>query len=131
MTQARQQRFDIFYIRVSGAARGGANSGFKFAFRAPRNKYNGILREIGATRAKNNERDLVFGANQPRLPRVRINFEKTAAQSRAGAGTARSDSQIIFCDPRKIAEVTVGNSLRGKRSNGRRIASASVVGVKS
>ncbi|QYO68201.1 hypothetical protein [Leptolyngbya sp. 7M] len=99
----------IYYIQVEGA---------KIAWRADDSKYKGILSTIGAKKAGKNEKGLVFGVNQPRLPRLRINYKD-------------GDGAKIFCSPDKTKDCTFGNKLRGKKSNGKTIESASFIGVRT
>ena len=103
----------VFYVEVSGS---------KLAWNADDQKYTSAVNtELGIKKAVAATRGLVFGANQPRLPRLRLNFE-------GGLLGARPGSQIVFCAPSKVANCTVDNKLKGKSSNGKRIKSASVVG---
>lgn len=92
-----------YYIKL-GAGIGGAVAPFKYAFRAPKDAYKGLLGELGVVEAKANESGLVFGANSPKPARVRINFE-------GGGSTTR------FCDPGKLEGVTIGGKLGKKTVN--------------
>lgn len=91
----------VYYIEL-GAGLGGAMAPIKYAFYAPKDSYKGLAREMGVKEAKENERGLVFGANQPKPSRVRINFE-------GGGSTTR------FCDPGKVEAVVVGGRLNKKK----------------
>jgi hypothetical protein len=89
-----------YYIPL-GSGLGGAVAPIKYAFYAPKDAYKGLLTQLGVKEAKQNESGLVFGANQPKPARVRINFE-------GGGSTTR------FCDPAKVEGVTVGGRLNKK-----------------
>lgn len=95
-----------------------SSQGIKFAWRAPAAKYTSLLATIGARKAGTNETGLVFGANQPRLPRLRVNLKG-------------GKSQIIFCSPDKTADCTIGNKLRGKKTNNLTIESCSYIGTRT
>ena len=56
---------------------------------------------LGIIKAKENEQDIVMGANSPKPARVRINFE--------GGG-----STLSFCDPAKLENVTIKGALNKK-----------------
>lgn len=99
----------IYYISVDGT---------KIAWRADDSKYKSILSQIGAKKAGTNEKGLVFGVNQPRLPRLRVNYKD------GGSGK-------IFCSPDKTKDCTFGNKLRNKKSNGKTIESASFIGTRT
>lgn len=90
-----------YYIEL-GAGLGGAMAPIKYAFYAPKDAYKGLASAMGVKVAKQDERGLVFGANQPKPARVRINFE-------GGGSTTR------FCDPGKVEAVTVGGRLNKKK----------------
>lgn len=90
-----------YYIPL-GSGLGGAVSPIKYAFYAPKDAYKGLETHLGVKKAKENESGLVFGANQPKPARVRINFE-------GGGSTTR------FCDPGKVEGVTIGGKLNKKK----------------
>jgi len=89
--------YDVYYIPL-GSGLGGAIAPIKYAFYAPKDSYKGLANAMNVKKAAQNERGLVFGANQPKPARVRINFE--------GGG-----STVRFCDPSKVESVTVGGVL--------------------
>lgn len=91
----------VYYINL-GAGIGGAVSPIKYAFRAPKDAYKGLMTAMGVKEAKENEKGLVFGANSPKPARVRINFE-------GGGSTTR------FCDPGKVENVTINGALNRKK----------------
>jgi hypothetical protein len=121
-----------YYIEISGS---------KLAWEANENKYKNIASELGIKVANNSTTGLVFGANRPRMPRLRLNFEATNANAggsitpttgvtvNLSASFGRRGSQVVFCAPDKVKNVTVDNKLKGKTSNGKKIKSASLVGV--
>lgn len=87
---------------------------FKYAWHSTTEKYDTIAAAAGLTKAGNGEPGLVFGANKPKPPRVRLNFDD---------GT----SQVIFCSPGEYFNI-LGGSLNGSSSNGRNILSAGAIG---
>lgn len=93
--------YDTYFIKL-GSGLGGAVAPIKYAFYAPKDAYKGLAKDLGVEKAKQTERGLVFGANQPKPARVRINFE-------GGGSTTR------FCDPSKVEGVTVGGKLNKKK----------------
>jgi len=121
-----------YYIEISGS---------KLAWTAEENKYKNIMGVLGIKVANNATTGLIFGANRPRMARVRLNFETTAgisasgsanangASASIGAGYGRGSSQIVFCALDKVKQATYDNKLKGKLSNGKKIKSASLVGV--
>jgi hypothetical protein len=121
-----------YYIEISGS---------KLAWEANENKYKNIYTELGIKLANNSTTGLVFGANRPRMPRMRLNFESSGGISASGsantsgvngsvgAGSGGRSSQVVFCAPDKVKACTVDNKLKGKLSNGKKIKSASLVGV--
>lgn len=94
----------VLFIKL-GSGLGGAISPMKYAWRT-KNKApsKGILSALGWFEAKESETGLVFGANNPKPARVRINFE--------GGG-----STTAFCDPSKVEGVTIGGKLNKKKWN--------------
>ena len=74
----------------------------KYAFVTQDENYKGLEKELGVIKAKENERDLVFGANRPKPATVRINFEGGGSCSR-------------FCDPTKLENVVVKGTLNRKK----------------
>lgn len=113
---------EAFYIEVDGS---------KLAWYAKEEKYTSAIRTIlGIKKATNTTKGLIFGANQPRMPRLRLNFEAGTQTSlnRGGLSSGRR-SQIVFCAPDKVKDCTIDNKLKGKASNSYTIKSASLVGT--
>lgn len=104
---------EIYYINLNG----GGGSTFKYAWYATTEKYDGIATDAGITKAGANETGLVFGANSPKPPSVRLNLE---------ASGVAAGSQTIFVDPANYAAV-LGGSLNGKQTNNKTIRSASAI----
>ncbi|MEM9220605.1 MAG: hypothetical protein AAGD25_40580 [Cyanobacteria bacterium P01_F01_bin.150] len=100
----------VYYIEYDG--------GGKYAWEAEEDKYKEIASACGIKKAGNSTKSLFFGANKPKPPRVRLNFE----EGRGDCG----GSQLIFCDPDKLVSITQQNKLKGKKSNGMKIKSASL-----
>lgn len=122
-----------YYVEVAGS---------KLAWTAEENKYKNIAGELGVKLANNSTTGLVFGVNSPRLPRIRLNFEKTGAAGASASpttgvtvnlavGGGRPGSQIVFCAPDKVKGVTFDRKLAGKTSNGKKIKSCSMIGVRT
>lgn len=121
-----------YYIEISGS---------KLAWTAEENKYKNIMGVLGIKVANNSTTGLIFGANRPRMARVRVNFESSGGvavggsantsgvTASASAGSGRGSSQIVFCALDKVKAATYDNKLKGKLSNGKKIKSASLVGV--
>ena len=65
-----------------------------------------ILKALGIEKVKKNTSGVVYGANKPRPPQVKVNFE--------GGG-----STTMFCNPLNFANVTLGSPLRGKKFGGK------------
>ena len=105
---------NIYYINLNGG--GGAT--FKYAWYAEGAKYDAIAAALGITAAGANETGLVFGANNPKPPVVRLNLED-------GGGLA-AGSQTVFVDPANYGAV-LGGSLNGQTTNGKTIRSASAI----
>lgn len=88
-----------YYINLgAGLANVGA---IRYAFYTQDENYRGLERYLGVIKARQNDRGLVFGANQPKPATVRINFE-------GGGATTR------FCDPAKLESVTVGGTMNNR-----------------
>lgn len=93
--------YQVYFIKL-GSGLGGALAPVKYAFRAPKDAYKGLEKDLGVEKAKEKESGLVFGANSPKPARVRVNFE-------GGGSTER------FCDPSKLEGVTIGGRLNKKK----------------
>lgn len=103
-----------FFVKLGGAV---ADIGeIKFGFVAPKKAYEGIKDELGVTQIgeDNSAKGVVFGANRPVPPRVRIAYKK----NEGGRGSTRSKggSTTRYCDPDKLGRVLNG-SLRDATIN--------------
>ncbi|MEO1592005.1 MAG: hypothetical protein AAFU71_12020 [Cyanobacteria bacterium J06632_22] len=92
-----------YYVRLGGAV--GDIGESKFGFLAPKESYEGIADELGVVEVNDNDsaRGVLFGANFPRPPKVRINYKGTGTNSRKKGSTTR------YCDPDKIGRVLNGS----------------------
>ena len=92
-----------YYVRIGGAV--GDIGESKFGFVAPEDAYEGIADELGVTKIKEKDdaKGVLFGANYPKPPKVRINYVDT----RIGADAVRSTTR--YCDPDKIGRVLNGS----------------------
>lgn len=90
------------YINL-GSGLGGAIAPVKYGWRVTGDTLSGksIRAALGIKVAKEAEKGIVYGANNPKPARVRINFE--------GGGSTSS-----FCDPSKLEGVTYGGALNKK-----------------
>lgn len=95
----------------------------KYAWRAEEDKYKNIAKKCGIIKAKDKEANLVFGANQPKPPRLRLNFKKGIA----GNLGADQGSQIIFCSAANL-NACLGKGLAGLKSNGFTIDTTAIPG---
>jgi hypothetical protein len=117
---------EYFYCRIGGAV--GDVGEAKFGFSAPKDAYDDIADELGVVKLGENadRRGVLFGANYPRPPRVRINYVIDAT-----GNDARTRSTIRFCDPDKVGRVLNG-SINDKtvtvRSKAYKIRSVSMAG---
>ena len=100
-----------YYIEYDG--------GGKYAWEAEEDKYKDIAATLGIKKASNTTKSLFFGANKPKPPRIRLNFEDGGV-----GGNVCRGSQLVFCAPGKIDEATAQGKLTGKKSNGFKIKSA-------
>lgn len=96
-----------FYVRIGGALGDAGES--KFGFRAPADSYDNIKDELGVVKLDNNNsaRGVLFGANYPKPPRVRINYR----DSNLGGGATNDvlGSAKRYCDPDKLGGVLNGS----------------------
>lgn len=86
----------------------------KYAWRAAKDAYKGIANELGVKEAKDTDNNLVYGSNQPKPVKVRLNL-------------ANKTSRLRYADPSKIEDLIVKGSLNGKKFDGQNINSVSVV----
>jgi hypothetical protein len=83
-------------------------SRYKHAWTTRKEAYNGIANQLGVKLAGTNEPGLVFGANSPSPPVVRISFK-------VGTGSnAKISSVTRICAPDKLEDV-LKNQLQGAR----------------
>ncbi|MEM8603775.1 MAG: hypothetical protein AAGF24_08065 [Cyanobacteria bacterium P01_H01_bin.121] len=96
-----------FYVRIGGAL--GDVGEAKFGFRAPADAYDGIGDELGVTKLTNNSsaRGVLFGANYPKPPKVRISYR----DSNLGGGATNDvlGSAFRYCDPDKLGAILNGS----------------------
>ena len=90
----------VHYIAMKG---GGSN--FKYAWHAV--SYGSISNALGIKVASPSEQGLVFGANSPKPPEIRISYFKKGNKGETGSTTR-------FCALDKLDDVLNG-SLRGKQ----------------
>lgn len=108
-----------YFVKIGNAV---ANIGeIKFGFTAPNDAYKNIGDELGVTKldgegglTESDQRGIVFGANRPRPPRVRISYKVP----NLGGGTANDNIRSVtrYCDPNKLGAVLNG-SIRDKQIN--------------
>lgn len=80
---------------------------WKYAWSTRSGAYDGIAASLGVKEVGASEQDVVYGANYPKPPQVRISYI-------IGTGAnAKVQSVTRFCSPDKIKDVLNG-SLRGK-----------------
>lgn len=104
----------VYYIEYDG--------GGKYAWEAEEDKYKNIASACGIKKATSSTKSLFFGANRPKPPRIRLNFQRRGGINPDDCGK----SQMIFCAPDKLDDVVVKNKLKDKVSNGIKIKSASL-----
>jgi len=103
-----------FYVNIGGAIADAGEA--RFGFRAPGDSYDNIRDALGVIklgniindRTGNNDsaRGILFGANYPKPPKVRINFRI----SRVGGGASNDHTRSArrYCDPDKLGSVLNG-----------------------
>lgn len=79
----------------------------KFKYGWNSENYGSIARDLGVKVAKPKETDIVYGANNPKPPVIRISFFV-----RGNNGATRSTTR--FCDPKQLGKVILG-ALNGKK----------------
>jgi hypothetical protein len=98
---------NIYYVKLGPV---------KFAWRATDAQYpSDFLSALGVSKAKDTDDALVFGADSPRPPRVRINLKGS------------KPAIIRFCSPDKLESLTVKGSLNAKKYKGTDVDSVVVV----
>ncbi|MGG6296302.1 hypothetical protein ACQ4M4_18080 [Leptolyngbya sp. AN02str] len=95
------------YVRIGGAV--GDIGESKFGFLAPDKAYDNIADELGVNKISDNNsaRGILFGANFPKPPRVRLSGIEV--NFGGGTGNDRRRSCIRYCDPDKIGRVLNGS----------------------
>lgn len=93
-----------YYVKLGGAV--GDIGESRFGFVAPKESYENIKDELGVVEISDaaSARGILFGANYPRPPKVRINYESTNTSGRKKKG-----STTRYCDPDKIGRVLNGS----------------------
>ena len=95
-----------YFCKIGGAI--GDIGEIKFGFTAPDYAYENIGTDLGVTKlsGSNDRRGVVFGANYPRPPRIRVTYK----QGNLGGGTGNDvpRSAIRYCDPDKVGQVLNG-----------------------
>ena len=92
-----------FYVKLGGAV--GDVGEARFGFVAPAEAYENIADELGVVEINDDAsaRGVLFGANYPTPPKVRISYQGTGNNSR------KKGSTIRYCDPDKIGRVLNGS----------------------
>lgn len=90
-----------YYVKLGGAV--GDIGEIKFGFVASQESYQGISDELGVITIGDDDsaRGIVFGANYPKPPRVRISYENS--------NKTKKGSTIRYCDPDKVGRVLNGS----------------------
>ena len=102
-------QYGKFYVRIGGAV--GDVGETKYGWRTAPYKVEGIADELGILPVKTSDK-VVYGANQPKPPRVRIQWGKNENVGGEEVFIVEG-SRTIFCDTDKLGQVLNG-SLRGK-----------------
>lgn len=92
-----------YYVKIGGAV--GDVGEIKFGFYAPDTAYDNIGDELGVKKIRDSRdaKGIVFGANSPKPPRVRITY----LDKNIGADATRSVTR--YCDPDKVGRVLNGS----------------------
>lgn len=93
-----------YYVRIGGAV--GDIGEAKFGFSAPENAYDGIADELGVVKISDNNsaKGILFGANYPKPPRVRL-----SGNDPNGLLPDKLVSAVRYCDPDKLGRVLNGS----------------------
>lgn len=95
---------DRYYIQLGG---------INYGFAVPKDSYKGLETTLGVKKVTGSTKNVVYGANSPKPPRVRIRTEKGKTYTR-------------FIDDSKIKSAIIDSGLKGKTFKGSKIASASL-----
>lgn len=99
-------------VKIGGAV---ADAGeIRYGWNTNPKNYEGLDDELGISELDKDEaaKNVVFGANKPKPPRVRISYGKKVTVN--GVETLeRKGSRTIYCDPDKVGRI-LGGSMRGK-----------------
>lgn len=119
--ESTSKEYVSYYIDLKDSDKSSKqNASSKFAWRAPEDAYpNDVAKELGVVKATNSEVGLIYGMNNPRPVRVRINVKLKQGESK---------SVVLFCSPAKISGLLIGNTLRGKNFKTGKITTVSAVG---
>ncbi|WP_413176516.1 hypothetical protein [Anabaena azotica] len=101
---AESKRSEIYYINLGGTV--GNAGALRYAWRTPKGSYDGIASALGAVKAKDTDKGLIFGANAPKPVEVSITYQ---------IDSNRTGNTIRFCEPDKVNGVTTGGALNGKQ----------------
>ena len=99
-----EPKSDLMYINLGGGL--GNLGAIKFAFRCKKDAYKNIGYELGVSTAGDTDDGLIFGMNNPRPVKVRINY---VDDNRVNKSTIR------FCEPDSVNNVTTGGGLNNKK----------------
>ncbi len=102
---AREIKSSRYYIEMKT---------LKYGWTAPKDSYKGLATELGVKEAKTGDKGITYGGNV-KPPRVRVNLEDGKALVR-------------FCDPDKVEDVVVNDTLTGKKYDNKTICSVRNVG---
>ncbi|MDJ0575931.1 MAG: hypothetical protein QNJ65_12285 [Xenococcaceae cyanobacterium MO_234.B1] len=88
----------------------------KYGWTAPKDSYKGLENELGVKEVKDGDKGITYGGNV-KPPRVRINL-------------ADGKTLVRFCDPDKVEDLVVNDTLTGKKYNNIVICSVRNVGAR-
>jgi hypothetical protein len=101
---AESKRSELYYINLGGSV--GNAGALRYAWRTPKGSYDNIAKALGAVKAKDTDKGLIFGANSPKPVQVSISYQ---------IDSNRTGNTIRFCEPDKVNSVTTGGALNGKK----------------
>lgn len=112
-----------YWLNLSDATGKGKGTGtnVKFAWRAPSDSYpKEIATDLGINQATGTDQGLIYGMNNPRPARVRINVQISQGNNK---------SYVLFCAPSKLVRLLIQNPLKGKKFRGGTITTISLPGT--